>query len=36
MSGECSILTKFKVIFAMPKLPFIKSFLLMLKSNVRN
>ena len=36
MSGECSILTKLKVIFAMPKLPFIKSFLLMLKSNVRN
>ena len=36
MSGECSKLTIFKVIFAMPKLPFIKSFMLMLLSNARN
>ena len=36
MSGECSILTKFKVIFAMPKVPFIKSFLFMLNSNAGN
>jgi len=36
MSGECSKLTIFKVIFAMPKLPFIKSFILMLLSNARN
>lgn len=36
MSGECSKLTIFKVIFAMPKLPFIKSFMLMLVSNARN
>ena len=36
MSGECSILTKLKVIFSMPKLPFIKSFFFMLRSDVRN
>ena len=36
MSGECSILTKLKVIFAMPKLPFFKSFILMLVSNARS